>query len=369
MTSADLYYFICKCLAMDDDPEARQQVEYEVSSGKVPWEEFVWMGSSHFVLPALYSAFRRNGIIDLLPAELSEHLSAIYNINLRRNARIIEQSHQLIRILNSEGLEPVFLKGAGHLLQNLYHDSGDRIMSDIDILIPKDILPKAAKVLYNNGYFHPEEFNDDDFENHHHLPGFEHKNEVAMVELHHAVSPGKYQEIVSNDEIFSEKKKIEGTGAWVLSVNHQQLLNFVHDQLVDDGFRYITMVIKGLYDFYLLSNLNQQQGNARPAVKGYNRRFNLYCSFISGVFNNSASVYFDRNISTSRFKRQFEYLLNHPEISKFYQFVVVYSLRIPIILKTIITAPFSKHSRRYINKKAGNPAALRRYFKNLKEEF
>ena len=368
MTSSELYYFICKCLAMDGDPEARQNVESEVISGKLPWEEFVWMSSSHFVLPALYSAFRRNGIIDLLPAELSEHLSAIYNINLSRNARIIEQTHQLIRILNSEGIEPLFLKGAGHLLQNLYFDPGDRIMSDIDILIPGDILQKAAQVLYDNGYFHPVELKDDDFEKHHHLPGFEHKNEAAMVELHSSVFPGNYQRILSNDEIVDEKLKIQGFDAWVLSVNHQQVLNFVHDQLVDDGFRYKSMVIKGLYDFYLLSKLNQQQGNVKPSIKNYRKQFNTYCSFISGIFNNSESVYFDRDISTRRFKRQFEYLLNHPEISRLYQIVVVYSLRIPIILKTFITAPFSKQSRRYINKKTGNISAMKRYFKNLKNE-
>jgi len=369
MTPSELYYFICRCLAMDEDPEARQMIEDEIASGNVPWEEFVWLGSSHFVLPALYSAFRRNRILPLLPNDLAEHLSSIYFINEKRNGQIIEQAHKLIAILNSIGIEPVFLKGAGHLLQDLYFDPGDRIMSDIDILIPEDALPKVAKILYEYGYFHPEEFKDDDFEKHHHLPGFEHKNEAAMVEVHHSVYPANFQKILSNNEIYQEKKRIEGTSAWVLSVKHQQVLNFVHDQLVDDGFRYKTMVIKGLYDFYLLARLNQKQGNVKPSIKRYNKQFNTYCSFVSGVFNNSDSAYLNENFSSRKFKSRFEYLLNHPKFSGLYQFIVLYSLRIPIILKTFITAPFSTQSRRYINKKAGSASAMKRYFRNLKNEF
>lgn len=368
MTPSDLYYFICKCLAMDDDPELQQKVATEVSEGIVPWEEFVWMGSSHLVLPALYSAFRRNGILPLLPDDLVEHMASIYILNETRNKQILEQVHNLIRIFNHEGIEPVFLKGAGHLLQNLYYDLGDRIMSDIDILVPEETLPLAAKILYDNGYFHPEEFKDDDFEKHHHLPGFEHKNEAAMLEIHHSVFPGNFRQILSNNEIYSEKTRIEGTVAWVLSAKHQQLLNFVHDQLVDDGFRYKSMVIKGLYDFYLLSKLNPITAKDTEVIR-HKRSFNTYCFFVSSAFNNAKSIRFTENLSARRFRKQFDYLLNHPKISGLYQIFIVYSLRIPIILKTFITAPFSKQSRRYFNKKAGSSSALRRYIKSLKEEF
>lgn len=352
---------------MDKNPETCKEVADQVASGNVPWEDFVWMGSSHFVLPALYSAFRRNGILPLLPEDLAEYLLKIYTINADRNEKITEQALNLTLILNAGGIEPVFLKGAGHLLQNLYHDPADRIMSDIDILIPEDQLPEAAKILYTNGYFHPEEFEDNDFEKHHHLPGFEHLHEVAMVEIHHSVFPGNYQNLLANEEIYAEKMKIEGYNAWVLSAHHQQLLNFVHDQLVDDGFRYKNMVIKGLYDFYLLSKLNQSS-EISSLAKAYTRKFNTYCSFASVIFNHPSSIIFTQNSSTRRFKWLFDYLLDHPRISGFYQFIVLYSLRIPIIFKTIIMSPFSKQSRRYFSKKAGSGAALRRYIKSLKEE-
>jgi hypothetical protein len=353
---------------MDDDPEARRLVEIEVSSGNLPWDEFVWMGSSHFVLPALYSAFNRNGILPIVPADLAEYLCTIYNLNVGRNRQIIEQSHELIRILNSKGIEPIFLKGAGYLFQNLYNDPGDRIMSDIDILFPERDIQKAAQLFYEHGYSNPEEFKADDYEEHHHLPGFENKNYPAMVELHHSVLPGKYRNLLSNAEIFSDKKKIEGLNASVMSVKHQQLLNFVHDQLVDDDFMYKTMLIKGLYDFYLLAKI-APQGGIKPYVKGYQQYFNTYYSFASVAFNSSKTIEFTENLATRRFKRQFDYLLNHPKIFGFYQIIILYSIRIPIILKSFITAPFSKHSLSYIKKKAGSVAAVKRYFKSLRQEF
>ncbi len=367
MKPAELYYFIGKCLSMDDDSEARKLVHTEISSGNVPWEEFVWMGSSHLVLPAIYPVFKRNGVLPLLLADLEEHLQSIYLLNVDRNKQIKEQSFELIRILNEKGIEPIFLKGAGHLLQGLYLDDGERIMSDIDLLIPEEAIEKAAQVLYDNGYSHPEEFADDDFEKHHHLPGFEHNNFIAMVEIHNCVFPGSYNKILSNAEIDSEKRNLKGLNAWVLSYKHQMIHNFVHDQLVDDGYKYKSMVIKGLYDYYLLAK-NESKLNTAYNLNDYERKLNAYCFIVSALFNHSEKIGFKKNFLATRFKKQFDYLLNHPKIYTLYQFLILYRLRITGILELIVTAPFSKQSRRYISKKIGTIENSRKYFLHLKKE-
>ena len=128
------------------------------------------------------------------------------------------------------------------------------------------------------------------------------------------------------------------------------------------------MLVKGLYDFYLLSKLHTP-GKTKSTIKGYERKYNTYCSFASAAFNHSQTIEFTENLSTVRFKRQFDYLLNHPKIYSVYQLMILYSIRIPIILESFFTAPFSKQSRRYIKKKAGTLSAVRRYFKKLKQEF
>lgn len=349
---------------MDGNPDVRQWVENELLSEKVNWEELVWMASSHFVLTAVYSALVRNKLVQLLPEDLALHLSDIYQLNVNRNRHIVEQAHQLIRIFDSKGIEPVFLKGTGHLLQGLYHDIGDRIMSDIDILVSKSDINAAAQALYENGYFHPDDLKDDDFGKHHHLPGFENGTCVARVELHYAVFPHYYSKIVSTDEILCEKQKIAGLRTWVLSLRHQMILNFVHDQLADDDLMYKTMQIKGLYDFYLLS-LRAFPEKIKPSVRGYEQKFNTYCAFISTEFNAPDIIPFESNRAEQAFHRQFNFLLDHPKTYTFYQFMVLYRLRITEITRLIFTAPFSKQSRRYIRKKAGSMKSLQDYFRRL----
>lgn len=349
---------------MDNDPLAKQSVEAEITSGNVPWEELVWVGSHHLVLPALYTAFSRKGILPLLPDDLAEHLSAVYTLNLNRNKHILEQCGELIRILNNEGIEPCFLKGAGYLLQGLYQDMGDRIMSDIDILIPAAEMRKAARVLYDNGYFHPDEFIKDDFTRHHHMPGFEHPDYVAMVELHHSIFPESFQKVLSGDEVHSEMKKIDGFRARILSTNHQQVLNFIHDQIVDENFIYRSILIKGLYDFYRLAILDSPE-KTKPSVRGFEKKFNTYRFLASAAFNNSALIVYKRTSAALRFKRQFDFLLNHPEFYSFYKLMVLYSVRLRIILEVFITAPFSKNARSYIRKKIGSLDTAKAYLRKL----
>jgi hypothetical protein len=222
-------------------------------------------------------------------------------------------------------------------------------------------------LLYANEYVHPEEFDDDDFEKHHHLPGFIHTRYAAMVELHHTIFPGKYQELLSASEIDPGKKKIEGFNAWVLSAGHQMALTFIHEQLVDDGSKYKSMLIKSEYDFYLLAKLLPAQ-EAIPMDKKHERRFNAWSALASATFNNDKEIRFKKNRSAKRFRRQFEYLLNHPEIFAVYQFLVLYRIRTGIILGSLLAAPFSKQSRRYIKKKAGSVPALKKYLKGLRKE-
>lgn len=367
MTHAELYYFICRCLTMDTNPERRPGVESDLVTGRVPWEAFVWMGSSHFVLPALYSAFKRHALLPLLPADLAEHLSGIYHLNFDRNQQILQQSKELVRMLNQGGIEPVFLKGAGHLLQNLYPDPGDRVMSDIDILVPENQVEAAAAILYAGGYAHPKAFADYNFDKHHHLPGFEHPGTVAMVELHHSALAGNFGKLLPITEILSDRKKITGLNAWVLSTNHQRVLNFVHDQLVDDDFTYKTMLIKGLYDFFLLS----KQGSAaegRPVIKGFEKQFKAYCYFVHVAFGNPETAMYAANTFSKRYKRHFDYLMDHPKVFSLYQLAVLYRIRVKVVTETIFTAPFSKSARMYFKKKAGSIPALKKYLKGLRNE-
>jgi hypothetical protein len=364
MNASDLFYFIGKCLVMDDDPVARSSVATAVEEGIVPWERFVLTGSQHLVLPALYTAFKRNGVLPLLPVDLTEHLKNIYNLNLQRNRKMMRQSEDITRLLNSRGIEPLFLKGVGHLSQGLYHDQGDRVMTDIDIMIPEPDTAIAASLLSENGYRQDPEDREEDFEGHHHLPGFYHPDRIAFVELHRTPLSSKYNRLMTIEDIIAGKQKAGIDGAWVMSPKHQMILNFIHDQVHDREYRFRSVMMKGMYDFYLMS-IQCPVSEIQPALKRYRKKFNAYCYYISVTFNNSKWPGHTNCRSARRFKWQTGYLKDHPKMFSFYLALVYNCDRVIKILRLFVTAPFRKYSRYYIRKKIGTGEARRKYYRKL----
>jgi len=364
MNSSDLFYFIGKCLAMDDDPVARSSVTAAVEEGIVPWERFVLTGSQHLVLPVLYTAFKRNGVLPLLPADLTEHLKNIYTLNFQRNLKIMRQAEDITRLLNRGGIEPLFLKGVGHLLQGLYYDQGDRVMMDIDIMVQEPDTTIAASLLSKSGYRQDTEDHEEDFEGHHHLPGFYHPDRIAFVELHRTPLPSKYNSLMTINDIFASKQKAGIDGAWVMSPKHQMILNFIHDQLHDREYRYRLLMMKGIYDFYLMSK-HCPVSEIQPVLKRYRRKLNAYCYYISATFNNSQWPGHTNCRSARRFKRQTVYLKDHPKMFSIYSALVYNCERVVKIIRLFATAPFSKYSRYYIREKIGTREARRKYYRKL----
>lgn len=364
MNISNLFYFIGKCLVMDDDPVAADSVRRTVKEGVVPWERFVQVGSQHLVLPALFTGFKRHGLLELIPADLFEYLKKIHSLNYRRNEKILSQSGNITKLFNSRGIEPVFLKGAGHLFQGLYHDQGDRMMTDIDIMVPEPYIYDAASILLENGYLNDEDDKPEDFEGHHHLPGFYHPKAVAFVELHSSPLPAKYDKLMPVEEIIAEKERPGIDGAWVLSPKHQMILSFIHDQVHDREFRYRSLIMKGMYDFYLISK-RQSAPEIRLQLRKYGNMFNTYCHYISEVFNESELLGHTITSSARRFIRQTEYLQDHPKLFNLYSKSVYNSERIIKIFRLFATAPFSKYSRYYIRKKIGSRKAIGEYFRKL----
>ena len=326
---------------MDNRPGVADDVRSAVSEGKIPWEEFVWLGSSHFVLPALYSAFERNGILPLLPADLTEHLQHIYSLNLLRNRKILEQCWELDSLLTSSGIAPLFLKGAGLLLSGLYPTMGDRIMEDIDILLPEKDIPIALNILLQAGYIvHPPDPGKKDYNCHHHLPPMYHPRQVATLEIHRLPFHEKYKPALSSVEVLGEGVpvtqplwKISGSvdpvsesspeGRFpaheplIPSVKHCQLLIFFHEHRVNQGYPFSTATLKGLYDFYLLAKL-RPSGPADVPRGRFRKRYGQFCYTASKVFGNQELFTGEETPALRRNWKRQVFVLDHPEWGAFW---------------------------------------------------
>ncbi|MFW6310017.1 MAG: nucleotidyltransferase family protein, partial [Prolixibacteraceae bacterium] len=152
MNLKDLYYFTGKCLTTDKNPIHKESIDEAFRSGKVPIETFLSLCSNHFVLPAIFVQFRNADLLYVFPQDLAEYLKEIYELNAERNQLITGQVREICKKLQEKNIEPLFLKGTGNLLDNLYADAGERMIGDIDFLVHEKDFFETARLIMDLGY-------------------------------------------------------------------------------------------------------------------------------------------------------------------------------------------------------------------------
>ena len=253
MNSKELFYFTGKCLVLDDHPEFRDAIIEELSAPSMDWEGFTGLCSNHLILPSIYLKFKTHHLLPLLPEVVSSFWEEIYQLNLARNKQILQQLDELISLLNENEITPTILKGAGNLLEGLYSDVGERMIGDIDLLVPEKDYLRAAKILENDGY-RSEVTYYGEVESFMHYPRMFKDNCGVNIEIHRLVVTPPYSKWFSTEMIEKEKIPIRVKAiSYVLSDNHKVIYNFIHCQLSHNGNAYGIVAFRDIYDLYLLS--------------------------------------------------------------------------------------------------------------------
>ena len=152
MNYKETFFFIAKCLTISLEAKNRQEIEKQLKSKSIDWDAVVKVSTAHYVFPALYCNLKRVDFLQYLPQELVSYMEHITNINRERNKQIITQAQELNSLLLENAIRPIFLKGTGNLLAELYEDIAERMVGDIDFLFSKEDYPKAISFLTKNGY-------------------------------------------------------------------------------------------------------------------------------------------------------------------------------------------------------------------------
>ena len=237
---------------LDEDPWFKQEIIDKITADSIDWQKFVAFCSNHLILPVIYLKFKSHDIIEYLPEELSEFLKEIYDLNLTRNSQILEQLQEITCVLNNGNIYPLFLKGAGNLLDGLYSDIGERMLGDIDILVAENDWLLSVELLENDGYMKTGEM-DLHYEIHKHCQPIAKPGSPAYLEIHRYIT--EYCQSWFNPSITDkDKKTVTGLkGCYVLSDNHKIIHNFIHSQLDHECHLYGIVSLRDLYDLYLLS--------------------------------------------------------------------------------------------------------------------
>lgn len=252
MTYSEIYYFTGQCLSLDEHPEFRETILKRIQTKTINWEHFVQLCSDHLVIPVIYLKFKAHDLLPLLPEALTQALTEIYALNRERNAQILLQIEDITAALAQENIIPVYLKGTANLLDGLYSDLGERMMGDVDILVPDKNYLTAAQIIEGMGYRH-RAVSYLDIGSLKHYPRL-HRHGYADIEIHRIPVVEKYSGSLNAGLVFDHQKQVAGKpGLYVPSDAHKVIHTFIHSQLSDKGHAYKQATFRGYYDAFLLS--------------------------------------------------------------------------------------------------------------------
>lgn len=354
MTNKELFYFIGRCLALDDHPEFAAEIIQLNHSGAVNWEYFVSLCSGHLILPAIYLKFQAHGVINHLPQELAEFLKEIHDLNLERNKKILAQLQSITQRLNKHAIYPIFLKGTAHLLDQLYSEQGERMIGDIDFLVAQNDYLRAVEIMKRDGYAtgSPVYVDVDILK---HYPCLSKPGEVTHIEIHRIPVAENFESWFNSKIIGEEKKQVSALpGCFVLSDKHKIMHNFIHSQLGHKGHLNGIVSFRDLYDLYLLSRrseIKQVLGHIKSKSKAI-----AYFVFTQNALSLKEKIYPETNLSSRLFQKKHDLNLSSPVFYQTYRYSVYFSQRIVIgYIGQIVKSLYSRKTRKSVIRRLTNP--------------
>lgn len=345
MNYKDTLLFIGKCLTITHEKHNRELIEKELKLNNIDWDPVVKVSTSHYVFPALYCNLKRAQFLHYLPKDLVDYMKHITDLNRERNQQIITEAKEINEILLKNNITPIFLKGAGNLLDGLYDDVAERMVGDIDFLVEKTKFYSCINVLKKNGYLKK---NIDNTILNRHYPRLTKQSKIAAIEVHY--------KMVTNEMFFNYNyvkntlKKLKNN-VFVLSNINQILLTCLNKQINDKGQWTKSITFRNSYDLYLLSkHTNTKIATTNLNYSKPNYLFNFIAS-TSYFFNTKDSLFFKKTKQTDLYINKQLTLIKTPKLYTFYikswELLFLYYHRFSVILKSL----YKKEYRNILFKK------------------
>lgn len=364
MTYKKALYFIGECLTLTQFPERRKGIINQIKEGHINWKIIVKVSSGHMVLPAFYLNLKRADVLRFLPQDLVTYCEEITKQNRDRNTAIIEQVTQLNSLLSPHNISPVFLKGTAHLLEDLYEDIGERMVGDIDFLVAPHQVEQVANILIKSDYKSIDIYHKKEQKLSKHYPRMIHNNWITAVEIHRTIIQPPYKNDLGYHTIFENKLQIDNFFA--PSYPHQAEYNILNVQINDSGFLYGKIMIRQMYDGYLLSFKPNVVGSHEDN-KSYFYRKTTYLQLIQQLFK-TEHLNFEKSFLTRCLMLQYDLSINYPKIRRFLNAIIYYSLRLYSYPKQLIQAFYKKEVRISLLRKLRDPNWYRRHIKSYRKQ-
>nr|WP_281415996.1 nucleotidyltransferase family protein [Azospirillum rugosum] len=207
--------------------------------------DIVEVANRYLVTPTLFRALEGCEGAPV-PQDALDYLRFIHDRNRERNLRLRAQAVEAIEALNRCHIRPLLLKGACVLLTSPDDRIGARLLTDLDIAVSREHLPRAAACLARLGY---EPLPDAVGE--HALAAFARPDDVGSIDLHFR-PPGP--EAFHHPDRLAESATVVRVGngqALLPSPTFRALHLIVHDMLHDQ------QTVTGAIDLRHLCDLDE----------------------------------------------------------------------------------------------------------------
>lgn len=368
MRPRELYYFLGRCLALGEAPQLKEEVLLTINKPSFSWEQFVQMGSSHLVLPALYVKLKGADLLSYLPKELVAHLEEIHSMNLDRNNKFLQQVQWLVELLKKEEIQPVLLKGAGALLDELYEDPAERVISDIDCLVSEEDFYRAVELVKAEGYENPP-FHPASLPMKHHYPSLFKPGEPAKIEIHRYPVGRQQLKYLDMDAFNSQLFKSENPHPSSILTGHDQILiNVLHSQLKDKGQYYANIPLRNIYEFYRLS-LKHDLSALKFHHPHLKKVLNNYMTVGDKLFSPGFQFPLEKRLGTRLFMIRFELNKSIRLYARWSKTTRSVADLIHAYLLIIFRALFHKELRRYLRVRLSNPSWYKHHLRVIRKRF
>lgn len=236
-------------LNFEDNANALQKA---IQDHTINWEAIVALGSTKLVIPTVFSRLRSKALLKDLPEDLQLYLKYIYDLNLERNEALLKEVHMISDWFNQANIPHVFLKGAAMIASDYYDNIGERMLGDIDVLVPKHLCQKAFDLLLSKGYnyaktptINPKYFEDK------HLLRLASEAFLGAVEIHFKLLDTD-QDILQPQAVLDERILTKNTNIPIPCAKHLLIHNVLNFQVNDLGSYYNFIGLKNVYDTLVL---------------------------------------------------------------------------------------------------------------------
>ncbi len=227
------------------------------------WECIASVAGGHSVIQALYPAVVEKDLVDLIPDDFLSYVQHLHEINCERNEMMRKQLIDAVLVINKLNIKPLLMKGAAHLFLDTFSNIGDRLLTDLDILVPANEIKHISNELIAIGYELYEE-KIDFIENHHHYPPLIKHDECSMIELHRDLIHKPQQHVFPTEYAWEKSVDIvlpNSAKAKVLVPTFRVFHSFLHRCVVDKLHQKGQIEIRQLHElaraqFIHSSNIN-----------------------------------------------------------------------------------------------------------------